>query len=59
MKSGAGTINVRSSASTADNSNKIGSASGGDTFELLERLDGWCKIMYNGQEAYISSDFVE
>ncbi len=59
VKSGAGTINVRSSASTADNSNKIGSASGGDTFELIERLDGWCKIKYNGQEAYISSDFVE
>ncbi|MCR4657601.1 MAG: SH3 domain-containing protein [Lachnospiraceae bacterium] len=59
VKSGSGTINVRSSASTADSSNKIGSASGGDTFELIERLDGWCKIKYNGQEAYISSDFVE
>ncbi len=59
VKSGAGTINVRSSASTADSSNKIGSARGGDSFELLERLDGWCKILYNGKEAYISSDFVE
>ena len=59
VKNGAGTINVRSSASTADSSNKIGSAKGGDTFELVERMDGWCKIIYNGQEAYISSDFVE
>ena len=59
IKSGTSKINIRSSASTSDDSNKIGSAKGGDSFELVERMDGWCKIIYNGQEAYVSSDYVE
>lgn len=52
------TINVRSSDSeTAD---KLGKLEGGTSLELLEvRPNGWSKIMYNGKEAYVKSDYLE
>ncbi len=59
VKSGVNKINVRSTASTASDANIIGSAKGGDSFELIGTEDGWCKIKYQGQDAYISSDYVE
>ncbi|MCR5733915.1 MAG: SH3 domain-containing protein [Lachnospiraceae bacterium] len=57
IKAGKGNVNVRSSNST--DSNKIGTASEGSSFKVIERLDGWVKIDYNGTEAYISADLVE
>jgi uncharacterized protein YgiM (DUF1202 family) len=31
----------------------------GTTFDIIEvQSDGWTKILYDGQEAYISSDYV-
>ena len=57
VKSGKSNINIRSSPSTAGE--KLGSASGGDSFEVVERLDGWVKIKFNGQEAYVSADLVD
>ncbi|MCR4739839.1 MAG: SH3 domain-containing protein [Lachnospiraceae bacterium] len=57
IKSGVGNVNVRSSNSV--DSNKIGTATEGSSYTLIERLDGWVKIDYNGTEAYISADLVE
>lgn len=51
-------VNVRSSdSSTAD---KIGKAQIGDEFELVEEKgNGWSKILFEGKEAYIKSDYLE
>lgn len=51
-------VNVRSSDSeTAD---KLGKAQVGDEFTLLEeRGNGWSKISFEGQDAFIKSEFLE
>lgn len=50
-------INVRASASeTAD---RLGVLAGGESVDLLENLDGWCKIRYNNQIGYVKSDYVQ
>lgn len=50
-------INVRASASeTAD---RLGVLAGGETVDLLENLDGWCKIRYNNQIGYVKADYVQ
>lgn len=51
-------VNVRSSDSeTAD---KVGKAQIGDEFTLLEEKgNGWSKITYEGEEAFIKSEFLE
>ncbi len=51
-------VNIRSSDSeTAD---KLGKAQKGETFTILEnKLNGWSRIEYNGEEAYIRSDYLE
>ncbi len=52
------TVNVRSSDSeTAD---KLGKVSAGTTLTRLESLvNGWSKVLYEGQEGYIKSEFLE
>ncbi|MCR5790010.1 MAG: SH3 domain-containing protein [Lachnospiraceae bacterium] len=59
VKSGSSNIRVRSSADSSGDGNIVGSANGGDSFELIERQGDWVKIRYNGQEAYISAQFVD
>lgn len=51
-------VNIRTSDSeTAD---KLDKAAIGDTFKLLEeRGNGWSKVAYNGEEAFIKSDYLE
>ena len=50
-------INIRKSAST--DGTKIGTAQTGDRYQLVEQLeDGWTEILYNGQTAYVKSDYV-
>lgn len=50
-------INVRASASeTAD---RLGVLTGGETVDLLENLDGWCKIKYNNQIGYVKAEYVQ
>ena len=51
-------VNIRTSDSeTAD---KLGKAAIGDTFKLLEeRGNGWSKVEYNGEEAFIKSNYLE
>ena len=50
-------VNIRSEANT--DSEVLGKASAGDTFTLKEEKDGWCKVTYDGKDAYIKSDYVE
>lgn len=50
-------VNVRASASP--NATKLGTASKGEVFELIEEVgNGWSKINYNGQTAYIKSEYL-
>ncbi|MBQ9550934.1 MAG: SH3 domain-containing protein [Lachnospiraceae bacterium] len=48
-------VTIRSGAST--DSSKLGSAYKGDKYDLTGETDGWYKINYNGQAAYIKSDY--
>lgn len=50
-------VNVREGAS--ETAKKLGVAYRGDKFDLIEKANGWCKIKYNGKEAYVKADFVE
>ncbi len=50
-------VNVREGAS--ETAKKLGVAYRGDKFDLIEKSNGWCKIKYNGKEAYVKADFVE
>ena len=35
-------------------------AQAGDKFELVEKLsNGWTKVKYNGQDAFIKSEYVQ
>lgn len=36
----------------------IGSLYNGDVVEVLAIEDGWCRILYEGQEAYVSADYI-
>ena len=51
-------VNVRSSDSaTAD---KVGKAQAGDEYTLLEEKgNGWSKILFEGEEAFIKTEFLE
>jgi len=50
-------VNVRKSAS--ETGEKISTAYRGEQFELIELANGWCKIKYKGEEAYVKADYVE
>ena len=51
-------VNVRSSDSEA--ADRVGKAQKGDTYKLLEqRVNGWSKIMFEGKEAYIKSEYLQ
>lgn len=52
------TVNVRSSDSeTAD---KLGRVNSGTRIEVLEQKpNGWCKVLYEGKEGYIKSEFLD
>lgn len=50
-------VNIRDAASA--DAKVLDTVEEGTTFDILEILDnGWTRILYNGSEAYISSDFV-
>lgn len=36
----------------------VGSLYSGDVVEVLAMEDGWCRILYEGQEAYVSADYI-
>ncbi len=51
------TVNVRSSDS--ENADKLGKVSSGTVLTRLEqKLNGWSKVIYEGQEGYIKSDYL-
>lgn len=51
-------VNIRASASTE--ADQLGKAQVGQTFTRYEVMDnGWSKIDYNGQEAYIKTEYLE
>jgi len=50
-------VNVRKSPS--ETGEKISTAYRGEQFDLVEVKDGWCKITYKGDEAYVKADYVE
>ena len=52
------TVNIRSTAS--ETASKVGVAYKGEQLNLVEKQsDGWCRINYNGQTAYVKTDFVQ
>ncbi len=50
-------VNVRASASAAGE--RLGVLAEGEKAELYAKEDGWCKIKYNGQVAYVKADYVQ
>jgi len=50
-------VNVRSEAS--QESAKLGTAQGGNSYELLEDQGEWYKINYNGTVGYVKAEFFE
>lgn len=52
--------NVRVRASASENGEKLGTAYIGEKLDvIMKQADGWTKIKYNGQTAYVKSDYVE
>lgn len=52
--------NVRVRASASENGEKLGTAYIGEKLDvIMKQADGWTKIRYNGQTAYVKSDYVE
>lgn len=52
------TVNVRSSDS--EQADKLGKVTGGTKLEVLEqKVNGWSKVMFNGKEGYIKSEFLQ
>ena len=50
-------INVRASASqTAE---KLGMMTGGESLDLLAVEGDWCKVVFNGQVAYVKAEYVQ
>lgn len=52
-------LNVRTSTNTSSNANRIGQINTGDKLPLFEIQNGWYKVLYNDQYAYISSDYAQ
>lgn len=50
-------LNVRSGAGTEFE--KIGFLNEGDTVIVVMENESWCLIEYNGEDAYVSGDFLE
>ena len=51
------TVNVRAAASTS--STKLGAITKGTSVDLIAYEGDWCKILYEGQVAYVSADYVK
>lgn len=52
------TVNIR--AALSETADRVGVAYAGDTFDCVMEYDGgWSKIIYNGSEAYVKTEFFE
>lgn len=55
----ASSLNVRTSSDTSSSDNILGQLSKGDMVEVFEQDEkGWYRIIFNGQNAYISNKYV-
>ena len=52
------TANINIRAAAGSGGERLGLLSEGQTLDLLAVEDGWCKVVYNGQVAYVSADYV-
>lgn len=50
-------INIRATAS--EDGERLGALLGGESLDLVETADGWCKVIYNGQIAYVKAEYVQ
>lgn len=50
-------INIRSTPS--ETGDKLGVLAGGESLSLVSTENGWCKVVYNNQVAYVKSDYVQ
>ncbi len=51
------TVNVR--ASDSEQAEKLGKVSGGTKIQVLEnKINGWTKVLYEGKEGYIKSEYL-
>lgn len=53
-----GSLNVRDFPNGNDDTNIIGTLDDGDTIYIIEKMDGWVKILYGDTIAFISDDYV-
>lgn len=53
------TTNINVRLAPSQEASKLGVLTGGDTVDLLEKADGWCKISYNGQIGYVKEEYVQ
>ena len=53
------TTNINVRLAPSQDSAKMGVLTGGDQLDLLERADGWCKVIYDGQVGYVKEEYVE
>ena len=53
-------VRVRSTTNDSSTDNILGTLFPGESCDLImEQADGWCKIKYNGETAYVKTEFVE
>lgn len=52
-------VNIRTFPDTGDSTQIVGHASYGESFPMLEELDEWYAIDFDGVKAYINSGFVQ
>lgn len=53
------TTNINVRLAPSQDAAKLGILTGGDQVDLLERADGWCKVIYSGQVGYVKEEFVQ
>ena len=50
-------VNIRAAAN--ESADRLGQLADGESLNLLAVENGWCKVVYNNQIAYVKSEFVE
>ena len=53
------TTNINIRVAPSETAEKLGVLKGGDSVDLVAKENGWCKIVYEGQIAYVKEDFVQ
>lgn len=53
------TTNINVRLSPSQDAAKLGILTGGESVDLLEKADGWCKIIYSGQIGYVKEEYVQ